>query len=80
MDINNYKTKRPNKTFAKWSESSEWDFLYKDEKIGVIFSVIWGEWIGSLDCNENKFKIGERTKKAVFYQLANEHNRREVIQ
>jgi hypothetical protein len=86
MDIKDYKTKRPQdeyktkkeKDHAKWLGCSEWEFFYKDEKIGVIFSAIWGEWIGCLDYNENKFKIGERTKKEVVYQLANEYNRREV--
>jgi len=84
MNIKDYKCKRPKqgyntekeRRFSAWSDVSDWELYYKNQLIGTIYYVgtMRTQWGGTLD--ENHFKISERTKNEVFYQLANEHHRR----
>ena len=83
MNIKDYKLKRPKKgyntekerQFSAWSDVSDWELYYKNQLIGTVYFIgtLMTQWGGTLDVNN--FQISERTKKEVFYQLANEHYR-----
>ena len=82
-----YSLKRPKtgyntekeRAYAKWSGVSDWELFYKNQHIGSIYYVgtLITQWGGTLDAE--KIKIYWRTKKEVFYQLANEHQDKDVL-